>query len=337
METKEVNEEGVESFIIVNPIYDTVFKRLMENQRIVKFFLGTILEQQIEDVSVLPQEFTYVRKGEMIVDTSDTSENSENSENSEKTKGSIAFFSIFRLDFMASVRSKNGKRKKILIEVQKSWDNMDVMRFRKYLGEQYARQEIIDGKETVMPITTIYILGNKLPEIECPCVKIGRVNTDMRDHATVNAKSEFIELLTHDSYVIQAGRITDVRYTTNLDRLLSIFEQNYFVVDGSDIMKEYHCPPGDENMKLITDILREMAANSKERREIEDEKEALRVFNNALNEKNKTIEEKEKTIEEDKKALEEKDKTIEEKDKENAELKERLAEMERLFRDKHPE
>jgi hypothetical protein len=59
METKEVNKNSGKPFIIANPIYDTVFKRLMENQRIVKFFLSTILERQIEDITVLPQEFTY--------------------------------------------------------------------------------------------------------------------------------------------------------------------------------------------------------------------------------------------------------------------------------------
>ncbi|MDR1341185.1 MAG: hypothetical protein LBK58_14195 [Prevotellaceae bacterium] len=335
MKIKEASKKGMESFIIVNPIYDTVFKRLMENQRIVKFFLSTILGQQIEDVSVLPQEFTYKME--------ETSVEKGKRKKKEK-KGNIEYFSIFRLDFMASVRTADGKHKKILIEVQKSWDTMDVVRFRKYLGKQYTRKEIIDGKETVLPITTIYILGNNLPEIECPCVKTGRVSTDMRDRKPVNAKAEFIELLTHDSYVIQAGRITDVRYTTNLDRLLSIFEQNYFVVQGSDVIKEYHCQPGDENMELITGVLREMAANSEERKKIEDEKEALRVFNNALNEKNKTIEEKDKTIEEKDKTIGEKDKTIdeqqkslEEKDKSIKDQAREIAKLKRLLRNKQAE
>jgi hypothetical protein len=335
MKKKEVNEKGLKSLIIANPIYDTVFKRLMENQRIVKFFLGTILERQIEDVSVLPQEFTY-----KIEEVPGKNGNSEKKGKKGK-KGIPVYFSVFRLDFMASVLTGDGKREKILIEVQKSWDSMDVMRFRKYLGAQYSREETVDKKKTVLPITTIYILGNNLPEIECPCIKTGRVSIDMRDRKPIDAKAEFIELLTHDSYVIQAGRIADVRYTTNLDRLLSIFEQNYFVVQGSDVMKEYHHQPNDENMTLITNVLTEMAANSEERKKIEDEKEALRVFNNALNEKNKTIEEKDKaieekdkTIEEDKKALEEKDKTIEEKDKSIKERTKSLKEKDKSLKEK---
>jgi hypothetical protein len=38
--------------VIANPIYDVVFKKLMENDSIAKFFIGTILEQNIEDLKV---------------------------------------------------------------------------------------------------------------------------------------------------------------------------------------------------------------------------------------------------------------------------------------------
>ncbi len=45
--------------VIANPIYDIVFKRLMENDRVAKFFMGTLLEENIEAVEVKPQEFIY--------------------------------------------------------------------------------------------------------------------------------------------------------------------------------------------------------------------------------------------------------------------------------------
>jgi hypothetical protein len=323
METKEVNKQTGKPFIIANPIYDTVFKRLMENHRIVKFFLSTILERQVEDITVLPQEFTY------RLDETKVPEKA--GDRDEEKKGEIQYYySFFRLDFMATIREEDGKRRKILIELQKSWDTLDVMRFRKYLGEQYSRVDIIDGKEIMLPITTIYILGNNLSEIKYPCVKVGRTHTDMLSKTNFDAKSAFIELLTHDSYIIQAGRITDVRYTTNLDKLLSIFEQKYFIVEGSDVRKEYPYQPDDENMKLITDILYEMGADPEKRKEIENEIEALRIINNVKNPLRQTIERQAKS-------LEEKEKTIEEKDKETAELKEKLAELERLLRDKQIE
>jgi hypothetical protein len=322
MRTKEVNKKEIKSLIIANPIYDIVFKRLMENQRIVKFFLGTILGEQIDKVSVLPQEFTY-KKGE------------DNKNGKKNGKWSmIDYYSIFRLDFVATVRTSDGKQKKILVEVQKSWDNMDVMRFRKYLGEQYAKEEIVNGKKTALPITTIYILGNNLPEIECPCIKTGCVCTDMRDQTPIKAKSEFIEQLTHDCYIIQAGRITDVRYNTSLDRLLGVFEQNYFVINNSDVMKEYRYQPGDENMELITDILREMAANAEDRKKIEDEKEALRVFNNAQEKLMETIEKHEKSIKEQEKSIKEQAKTLKEKDKSLKKKDKSLKEKDKSLKEK---
>jgi uncharacterized protein (DUF3084 family) len=147
----------------------------------------------------------------------------------------------------------------------------------------------------------------------------------MLNRKPINAKSRFIENLTHNSYVIQAGRITDVRYTTNLDKLLSIFEQRYFVQEGlraRKTMKEYPYQPDDEEMALITDTLYRMGADPAERKQIENEEEALRVYNlqygtfmEKIEEKEKEIEEKEKAIEEKDKTIEEKDKTIEEKDK----------------------
>jgi len=43
--------------VIANPIYDIVFKRLMENKRIARFFVETIIGEQVEDIAVVPQEW----------------------------------------------------------------------------------------------------------------------------------------------------------------------------------------------------------------------------------------------------------------------------------------
>ncbi|MDR1022818.1 MAG: hypothetical protein LBL94_06060 [Prevotellaceae bacterium] len=59
MSTEKQHNATPKSWIIANPIYDTVFKRLMENERIAKFFLSTVLGKQVVSVEVSPQEFTY--------------------------------------------------------------------------------------------------------------------------------------------------------------------------------------------------------------------------------------------------------------------------------------
>ena len=175
MDTNESVSKTGKPFIIANPIYDTVFKKLMENQRIAKFFLSSILEKQIEDLTVLPQEFTYKKMTDTKLAGAEKKEKVEREEKQEEPQ----LYSIFRLDFIAIIRESEGDRRKILIELQKSWVTEDVMRFRKYLGEQYVRTEAIEDNDVILPITTIYILGNSLPGIACPCVKVGRAYIDM--------------------------------------------------------------------------------------------------------------------------------------------------------------
>ena len=45
--------------LIANPIYDAVFKRMMENDRVAKFFIGTFLNATVEYLEARSQEFTY--------------------------------------------------------------------------------------------------------------------------------------------------------------------------------------------------------------------------------------------------------------------------------------
>lgn len=42
--------------IIANPIHDVVFNRMLENERVAKFFIGTLLEENVVAVEVKPQD-----------------------------------------------------------------------------------------------------------------------------------------------------------------------------------------------------------------------------------------------------------------------------------------
>ena len=42
--------------IIANPLYDTAFKYLMENMETARFFIETIIGEQVVDIYVAPQE-----------------------------------------------------------------------------------------------------------------------------------------------------------------------------------------------------------------------------------------------------------------------------------------
>jgi len=300
--------------IIANPIYDVVFKRLMENDRVAKFFLSTMIGQKVESLELQPQEFTY---------------------EDDYPSG----LRLFRLDFMAVVRTDEGEAKKILIEVQKAKEETDLMRFRSYLAEQYKRQEVIEGEDVTLPITTIYVLGFKLAGVETACLHVARQYRDMINHSMLESKNDFIECLTHDSYVVQAQRING-KYQTRLDKLLSVFEQRNFI-GQSETIKEYTYKVDDEDVKEITAILHHAGTDPETRAKLEKEREAQRTLDELaagkqkalkkqlkeieeeLKEKNKAIEEKDKAMEEKDKAMKEKDKKMEKLEKELEELKKR--------------
>jgi hypothetical protein len=285
--------------IIANPIYDVVFKRMMENNKVAKFFIGTLLDQTIETVEVKPQEFTY--------------------------KDELVGIAVFRLDFIATIKTDSGEYKTVLIEIQKAKNHTDLMRFRNYLGEQYKKESIIHENKVILPITTIYILGFKLPEIDTACLKVERNYKDLTNKTTLTTKSDFVEKLTHDSYIVQVERITD-RYQTRLDKLLSIFEQNHFT-DDRKITKEFSHSVDLEELKLTTDILHFSGTNPEEKIKLEIEQEAWRTLDAMTGGMRQQLEQKDKLLSEKDQVISEKDQAISEKDQVIADLIRKLDEL----------
>jgi hypothetical protein len=293
--------------VIANPIYDVAFKFLMDDERVAKFFIGTLLEETIEEVSVRPQEYTYTDQ--------------------------LAGLAVFRLDFVATIRTKEGGYKKVLVEIQKAKNRIDLMRFRNYLGEQYRKEDEVEGKKQPLPIVTIYLLGFLLKEIESSVIKVNRHYIDLLTHQVIDKKSDFIERLTHDCFVVQLSRI-DSRVGTKLEKLLSVFEQHYFI-DGNNTIKEYKHSIDDDNISRMVEKLHYVGTEPTERKKIEDEKEAYRVLDWATeskaNELKQIIVEKDKALEDKDKELEDKDKELEDKDKELEDNKKALKDNKRLI------
>jgi hypothetical protein len=307
--------------VIANPIYDVVFKRMMENEKVAKFFISTLLDEIVETIEVKPQEYTY--EGEFdFNDPKDV----EKYENRIRERHSIW---VYRLDFIATIKTETGEYKKVLIEIQKAKNQIDLMRFRNYLAEQYKKEDIINNQKVVLPITTIYILGFKLPEIETPCLKVERNYKDLTNKTTLLNKSDFVEKLTHDSFIVQVERITG-RYQTRLDKLLSIFEQTNFV-DDKKIIKEFNHETDIEEVKIATDILHHSGTNPEEKKKIENEQEAWRTIDamteglrDRVIEQAKLLEESQQAIAEQTQALNEQTQALNEKDRLIAELLRKL-------------
>ena len=297
-----MRKNNFEVMLIANPIYDIVFKRLMENKRSAKFFIQTLTGEQVEDIAMVPQEYTYhakVKKKKSKKEVTDSKDEWE-------------ILSLIRFDFVATIRNDDGGCKKVFIEIQKTNKPTNLMRFRTYPGEQYKHLdmvEVVSGKvEKALPIISIYLLGFKLTNIKAAAIKVCRTYIDMIGQTEIKQKNKLIEALTHDGYFVQIPYITG-KPRTLLESLLSIFEQKYFI-DEKNTLKEYEYPIEDENLKMMVAILQHAASDAKTRREMEESwwaEEDEKEWNKELQEKNKIIAEK--------------DKSLAEKDKEIAELK----------------
>jgi len=181
--------------------------------------------------------------------------------------------SIIRYDFVATIRTPDG-HKKVLIEIQKAKNADCIKRFREYLGEKYQREDIveIDGKQVKkrLPIITIYLLGYNLQEAEAVVIHVSRRYKDVLGKRELEVKSDFIECLTHDSYVVQLRRI-EGKCGNRLEKMLSVFEQNDFR-DEKRILKNYNKDIEDiPDIRKMVEILQIVGASPEMRKEIEVE------------------------------------------------------------------
>ena len=186
---------------IANPIYDSVFKFLMEDNRVAKTILSALLKEDVISVEVRPHEYS----------------------NSQRDK-----ISMFRIDFAATVRRPDGEEKLTLIEVQKTWLETETLRFRQYLGVQYQRKEniIADSAEGyALPMVAIYILGHKVGDIEEPVLYVNHQSFDYDGRVvTKGLPNPFVDSLTHSSIIVQIPRLHG-RINNRLDKVLSVFDQ----------------------------------------------------------------------------------------------------------------
>jgi len=278
--------------LIANPIYDVVFKYLMANLDIAKGIISTIIDEEIVTLDFKAQE---------------------------------------GVDFIAKIKLKEGGYKNVLIELQKSNIPYDIERFRRYLGDQYKKVDDVpsesgegESSKESLPIITIYFLGFSLSATLPNVIKVGRQYIDVLKGKEITERSEFIERLTHDSYVIQIPGL-QVQLKNRLEYVLSVFQQENFV-DKTRHLKSYDYKTTDKLILKILKQLEKAAADEHLHRQLDLEEMALSEYENTFKHLERKLEEKDKVLEEKDKALEEKDKALEEKDKYIRELLKKLEE-----------
>ncbi len=241
--------------IVANPIYDIVFKYLMEDERIAKVLLSALLKKNVVDVKVRRNEYA-----------------NSNREN----------LSIFRIDFGATILEPSGERHLVLIELQKTWLETETLRFRQYLGVHYANPENIlpESREGyAIPMITVYLLGHKVGDIEEPVLYVRRNSYDYNDNpVTKGLPNPFVDSLTHDSIIVQIPRLHS-QVSNRLEKVLSIFDQSH--LDGSNkqvLNIDESLYAGDDDMLHIVHRLLAAASDSKMRHEMNVEDEYYSVI-----------------------------------------------------------
>jgi len=267
--------------LIANPIYDTVFKYLMENIDVAKGIISNIIGEDILSLDFKAQE---------------------NILRSERS------LTVYHLDFIARIQAKQGEIKTVLIELQKSNLPYDIMRFRQYVGEQYKKMDevVLENRKSAvkepLPIITIYLLGFFISETLPGVIKVNREYIDVLEGKKIAERNDFIECLTHDSYVIQVPALKQ-QMRTPLEWVLSIFRQENFIHEGNRRLKSYQYEPHDELMRLILRQLEKAAGDKEVQRTLELEEMAEREYENAFGNMERQLIKKEQELEQTHKEL----------------------------------
>ena len=300
---------------IANPIYDSAFKYLLQDETAARLLIGAILGEEVVSLRPHPTEFSVRVDPEREADTA--------------TRAPPANLTVYRIDFAAVVETEAGERRQVLVEIQKAEYPEDIMRFRRYLGEHYAEPGNVtvseaDGRTRALPLTTIYFLGHRLAHTEATVLKVGREYVDAVTGERLCEREEFVESLTHDSYVIQIPLLPDHR-RNDLERLMGVFDQSrrtanrhFLEVDEAELPAKY------------APVLRRLlgAAGSREVRDamiVEDEVVSHLVRKDRrIAEYRQAVAEHEEAIAEHEEAIAERDETIRRQEIELARLRRRL-------------
>lgn len=293
--------------LIANPIYDSVFKYLLEDAEVAREFLATMLGEEIVSIEVKPQETT--------------------------TESADYGVNIFRLDFKAVIKTAVGEQRKVLIELQKAKRLLDIRRFRRYLADNYQEEDALGLQDDTvinlpLPIVTIYLLGFKLAAGYPAVFKLQHQVMDVRTGKIISSRPRepFVELLNHKSYTVQIPLLPEDAMT-RLEKALMVFNQEYRTDDAHVL--NFTGDVSDPLVKKMVDRLTRAISDPQVRREMDAEDEVDRTITRLLHEQEleyqAALQEKEVALQEKEAALQEKESVIREQERRIAELMQQLA------------
>ena len=307
---------------VANPIYDSVFKYLMEDERVAKTVLSALLKKDVVSVELRPHEYA--------------------NETNDK-------ISMFRIDFGARIRTGENETELILIELQKTWVETETLRFRQYLGAQYSDKNNIDKqkgdhKGFAYPMVTIYIMGHRVGDIDVPVLYVSHKAYDYDGHEVKKGMPDpFVESLVHDSIIVQIPLLHGV-INNRLDKVLSVLDQTKRDKDDPHLLCLDESVYADNNdMNYIVHRLTAAASNPLMRQNmnvedeyysaIEDRDTAIMSRDKKIKEQDGKIKEQDGKIKEQREQLNQQSEQLNKKTEQLNKKTEQLSNLKRILKE----
>ncbi len=325
MEHSEQNLQDSDYLIIPNPIYDVVFRYLMEDIESATIVISTLLNEKIKKLQFLPIDHAEKKENKSSTVVQDP-----------KTQDDVY---MFHLDFAATIELPDGSEELIMIELQKASEPNDIFRFKRYISKNFQQKkevEFTDPKtqaiETVnkpIRLIPIFILNFRIEnEINDLLIRTNRIKTGVFKNQNLQKHNEFIDNLSYDIWVVQLPNIQNIgdddiqndEYKQKLYALLKLFDQKSRLSDNEHrirVLRKY-------SPAFLERVVRRIQAASINNHNLEEQMFAedeylktlikrdnkINLLEEIIDKKDKELEEKEKALEENTKALEEKDEVL---------------------------
>ncbi|MBQ9214102.1 MAG: hypothetical protein IJ150_09225 [Bacteroidales bacterium] len=331
--------------LIANPIYDSAFKYMMQNERAATILLENLLDKEILKLDILTNDTPIVEESGVR---------------------------ILRLDFSAKVKDrKTSETELITIELQKSYLDTEIMRFRTYLGQQYSDVKKSDTelvktwrknkktgqiesveveKHNPLHIVAIYILGHTFQEIDVPKPVIYNYpNPRDIENALVPdvLKTRFFRGITHDTIIVQIPYLKK-NAQTKLEQMLEIFCQDY-ISNGSEQLLEFDdfdhrsnefkelarplvFAVSDPKLRKVMTIEDEMSIHFQNVKYVTDENEALHTM---MAENRKRLLEQEMQIQQQESQLQQQENQLQQKNERLKQQESQLQQQENQLQQKN--
>ena len=189
---------------VANPLYDAVFKYLMEDERIAKTILTALLKKKVVDVKIRRNESNRKRLAT----------------------------SMCKITLQATIlETSNDTPMCMNIELEKTWLETPSLSQRQHVAEQYNSYDnlvCLPNEKAEKTGLKIYILAHRIGYINAPIfyVKNQILYDSKHQKLSLSSPEPFVDTLRQDSIIIQTPLLTDEPESRE-EKILSLFCQKH--------------------------------------------------------------------------------------------------------------